>query len=254
MSKPQRIRSRIMILIYHNVNSSNLILEHLKNSFKINDDKKWLYIIRQELIISGQINTIVFIELNFSPDLYTNRLDVYFNEDKISPSIHCWPDKEFLLRYILTFSETTDIESSILTNFNLFEIKEKAVILRKSSHLEDLTQEHTKIQPELMPLVQTDEVSVEDRKLEIEEKLEDKKLKNEKTVMQSKQIERFNSFYSKFNEIIESSEPKTNKALTELERYLRNMINYRSSYIISQEMQNNIKSCQVKLKDFKKNL
>lgn len=254
MSKPQRIRSRIMILIYHNVNSSNLILEHLKNSFKIDDDKKWSYIIRQELIISGQINTIVFIELNFSPDLYTNRLDVYFNEDKISPSIHSWPDKEFLLRYILTFSETTDIESSILTNFNLFEIKEKAVILRKPSHLEDLTQEHTKIQPELMPLVQTDEVSVEDRKLEIEEKLEDKKLKNEKTVMQSKQIERFNSFYSKFNEIIESSEPKTNKALTELERYLRNMINYRSSYIISQEMQNNIKSCQVKLKDFKKNL
>lgn len=272
MAKPQRIRSRIMILIYPNINSSSLIMEHLKTNFKIDDDKKWSYIIRQETTISGQANTIIFLELNFTPDVYLHKLNIDINENKISPSVHSWTDKEFLLRYILTFHGTFNINSDILTNFSQSEIEERAVILRISSNLETFTNEYEgKIKPEPVALVQLEipgieqskeeyvvkqpeEEFVEVTKLVIEEKQEKRKSIDDKPYIKQKQIEKFNSFYLEFNNIIESQELKSNRSLSNLERLLRNMTNYRSVYDIPDEMRNQIKLCQGKLKEFKKNL
>lgn len=272
MAKPQRIRSRIMILIYPNINSSSLIIEHLKTNFKIDDDKKWSYIIRQEITISGQTNTIVFLELNFTPDVYLHKLNIEIDEVKISPSVHSWTDKEFLLRYILTFHETFNINSDILTNFSQTEIEDRAVILRISSNLEPSTNKHREnikaepvalVQPDISAIVQHKEEPVvnqpkeefvEVTKVVIEEKIENRKSIDSKPYIKQKQIDKFNSHYSDFNNIIESQEPKSDKSLSNLERLLRNMTNYRSVYEIPEEMRNQIKLCQGKLKEFKKNL
>lgn len=255
MSKPQRIRSRIMILIYPGINSSAKVMEHLKTKFKIDDDKKWSYIVRQEQTVSGLINTIVFLELNFTPDIYLHKLNLEHNTEIISPSIHSWTDKEFLLRYILTFYGTIDINSEFLTNLSRLEIEENAVVIKLTSNSETLTTENA-ITDKTITLNKTTVLHPvamdENAEVLTKEDIKD----NVKPTIKPKQTERFNDFYSSFNSVIESSLDNSNKEeiLKELERCVRNMVNYRSSYTIPDEMLVRIKECQGKLKIFKKNL
>jgi len=227
-------------------------MDHLKTKLKIENDKKWSYIVRQEQTISGQINTIVFLELYFTPDIYLHKLHMTYNDRTIVPSIHSWSDKEFLLRYILTFYGTMDINSEFLTNLSQSEIEEKAIIIKPTSSLENVKHENISLNKSISldeKIVLEPAAMVKTVKVLPEEE----EMKDGKPLIKCKQIEKFNNFYSSFNSIVESSSQDTGETLKELERCVRNMVNYRSSYSIPEEMQVQIKECQEKLKVFKKN-
>lgn len=74
MTAPIRLRSRTFILVYPNVDSLNLLYEHLRVTLGIESDENWTYLLKIEQLVNEQKNVIGYIELSFSLDIYSSKL------------------------------------------------------------------------------------------------------------------------------------------------------------------------------------
>lgn len=240
MRSPQRIRSRVIILIYPKFNQPTLIIQHLRTVLKIQSEDEWTYITKLENLVSGQTNTIVYIECKFDIDLYVSKLKLEQEGVTTTPSAYCWSEKEFLFRYMFTFYEKQEISEYILTNMQISDIEKEAIFIKiKETNISYQTpspspsSEEFSNPPDQQIFPQLSFTS-----------------SNNKPVIKEKQIQKFMTYLEDFN-ITLSSSPNSRATVKELGRLLQNMMNYRSTYQIPKELEKHIKDCQLKLRVLK---
>lgn len=223
MNIPQRVRSKHIFLIYENFSSLDFTLEHLKQIFNIEKESDWVYILRLERLIDGKTNILVYVELTYPPDISAERWTLR----TIKPKISCSSKKQdFLLRYTLTFYDKFPPTVHILTNMSEEDLFENSVILKG---IDNKTKDETS------------------NEMKNETSLDEK----EKPPMKERQITKFENYYKQFNDYLESPEPTTQRTYLELERNLRNMTNYRSTYNMPQNLRDKIQECRDKLAQYK---
>ena len=118
-TNPIRLRSKKCLLTYENtVISLDILLNHLKNIFCIKSDSYWKYILKREYYENQDPKTIVYLEFNHSPDIYTGNLT--FKENNKDIVCKCWPvsNKELALTYILKSCKPLKNDSNFKTNMD----------------------------------------------------------------------------------------------------------------------------------------
>ena len=232
-----------MVIIYSGLNSLELVLEHLTNVFDITISSSWSYLLKKEHHNNGRTDIIVYIDCIHDPDFRSSRLVL----NGVSPQIFCWSEKEFLLRYILTFHAEFGYNTELLTNFSDEVLHQHAVILQPLQLPSQMATPAKKaVPPKVVP--QNDPTPSSARL-----KASRGKSTIGKKPIEQKQTERFMGYYQQFNTIISQLPAERTPQIPQLTRFLTNMTNYRYKYVMPEVFEDILDNCRDRLNEVTKN-
>lgn len=281
---PQRIRSRYILLIYPNRIPLSTLLTHITEALSIRHENNWDYAIRHMHYQTGKTETLAYISLNYRPDMYSSKLVIEYENQTYAPDVYCNSDQNLMLRTVLTFRYESELLVDLLTNLSAVELQKHTIFMLdtynsdnyvldtrikdkdvldnfvQDTKVKDITITDTDVQcPEIKNTAITD-TDVQDTNI-IDMCVQDtkavntnvrKSAKRSKKVLGDKQLSKFNNFLDSFNELVSTSTtPEDSK---ECDRYLRNMINYRSTYDLPTELLDQIRESQKRCLAWKKGL
>lgn len=214
---PIRLRSKISLLIYHEINYNEKLKTHLETVFGIRQNVQWNYIFKTEHRLDKQTNVLVFLECQEAPDVYSNKLAFSWENKLIQPHVYCLAERSLLLRLILTFhgdiENGTGDKTNIVTNMDL-----------------DVLQDNmTFLEPTIV--------------------LEAQKQKRNRKPFTQKQRDLFNKHAALFDETLKSE--ITSKSLLFLDKKIRAMRNYPNTHSVPIDILNKLDVYNRKYKNIK---